>query len=291
MTTRWSLLDRRHGHSVPDPVERGEVLASLEGVRVSLGDTEVLHGVDLTARAGEVVALVGPNGAGKSTTLAVLAGDLEPDAGTVRLGDDDMASLSPLTVARRRAVLPQKHTVTFPFSVRQVVQMGRSPWAHTDLADDDDLVVDEAMAATDVSQFADRAVSDLSGGEAARVAMARVLAQRTQLLLLDEPTAALDIHHQEICLAMMRHRVDAGGGAVVVLHDLDAAAAHADRVVVIADGQVAADGPPAEVFTSELLLDVYHHPVDVMPHPVTGGTMVVPRRSRPADFHHLTRQA
>lgn len=275
--------------AIPEPVARGGELAAMHDVKVSFGDKEILHGVDLVAHAGEVVALVGPNGAGKSTALAVLAGDLRPDAGRTLLGERDIVKISELDVARRRAVLPQKHNVTFPFSVRQVVQMGRAPWARTDRAEDDDARVAQAMEATDVSQFADRPVSDLSGGEAARVAMARVLAQETQLLLLDEPTAALDIHHQEICLAVMRERVHEGAGAVVVLHDLDAAAAHADRVVVMAHGKVAADGPPSEVFTSELLLGVYHHPVDVMPHPLTGDTLVVPRRSRGTDFHHMVR--
>ena len=139
-----------------------------------------------------------------------------------------------------------------------------------------------ALADADVAHLAERHVPSLSGGERARVALARVLAQATQLLLLDEPTAALDVHHQELVLSTVRARADAGDGAVVVLHDLGLAAAHADRVAVLAEGRVVADGPPDAVLTPDLLSAVYQHPIDVLRHPATGALLVLPRRSPPA---------
>ncbi len=279
---RLAAVRRRpNTDDIPTPGARGDLLIAATGVSISYRGVDVLRGVDVAARAGELVALVGPNGAGKSSLLAVLAGDLSPTTGTVTLRGRDLSELTEGEAARRRAVLPQQHVVTFPFTVRQVVEMGRAPWLHTARSSDDDRAIDEALAATDVAHLTDRPVSSLSGGEAARVAMARVLAQETQVLLLDEPTAALDLHHQELCLEVVRARVGAGAAAVVVLHDLGAAAAHAHRVVVLAQGAVVADGPPDTVLTPELLGEVYAHAVDVVPHPVTGTTLVLPRRGVP----------
>ena len=262
------------------PVARaaGEVLLAATGLVVHLGGREVLSGVDVDVRAGELVALVGPNGAGKSTLLAALAGDVPASAGTISVDGAPLDAWSPLDLARRRAVLPQQVQVTFPFLVEQVVAMGRSPWAGTDAEDDDEAVVAESLREADAAHLVGRTFPTLSGGERARVALARVLAQRAQLLLLDEPTAALDVHHQELVLRALRARVAAGAAAVVVLHDLGLAAAHADRVVVIADGRVDADGPAHEVLTGDRLSRVYAHPIEVLPHPRTGVPLVIPER-------------
>lgn len=126
--------------------------------------------------------------------------------------------------------------------------------------------------------LADRQLPTLSGGERARAALARVLAQEAPVLYLDEPTAALDLHHQELVLGLARARAAVGVGVVVVLHDLALAGAHADRVVVLSEGRIVADGPPAEVFDEDLLSAVYHHPIEVVPHPRTGAPLVMPRR-------------
>ena len=160
--------------------------------------------------------------------------------------------------------------------------MGRAPWRGTDAEALDDGAVDAAMAATDTAAFADRRFTALSGGERARVALARVLAQRTATLLLDEPTAALDLHHQELVLELARAHARAGGAVVVVLHDLALAAAHADRVALLSAGRLAAVGTPTEVCTAERLSAVYRHPIDVLPHPRTGALLIVPRRGRSA---------
>lgn len=264
--------------ALPGPVSLGEALAETSGLRVRLGGREVLAGVSLTARAGEVLALVGPNGAGKSTLLAALAADLPADEGVVRVCGQPTTEWPARELALRRAVLPQEAALSFPFPVEEVVRMGRAPWSGTAREDDDDRVVREAMAATEVSEFAARSFSALSGGERARVALARVLAQRAPLLLLDEPTAALDLRHQELVLRICRERAAAGDAVVVVLHDLGLAAAHADRVAVLRDGVVAAEGPPARVFTGDLLTEVYRQPVEVFPHPRTGAPLVAPVR-------------
>lgn len=272
------LLRLRPRRLTPPPVPApGEVLAAAEGLSVRLGEREVLREVGVTVRAGEVLALVGPNGAGKSTLLGALAADVPAASGVVRVHGRPVSEWSAPELALRRAVLPQSASLAYPFTVEEVVRMGRAPWAAVD-QDDDDTAVARAMAATEVTAFAGRPFSALSGGERARVALARVLAQRAPLLLLDEPTAALDLKHQELVLGLCRERARAGDAVVVVLHDLGLAAAYAHRVAVLRAGRVAADGPPAEVFSEELLSEVYDQPVEVLPHPRTGAVLVTPRR-------------
>ncbi|MFJ4919416.1 heme ABC transporter ATP-binding protein [Streptomyces sp. NPDC088725] len=266
--------------ALPAPHSPGDPVAEARGLHVRLGQRDVLAGIELTARAGEVLALVGPNGAGKSTLLAALAADLDPGQGDVRIGGRSARDWSAPELALRRSVLPQAAALSFPFPVADVVRMGRAPWAGTVREDEDEAAVAEAMAATEVTVFAPRPFSALSGGERARVALARVLAQRAPLLLLDEPTAALDLRHQELVLRICRERAAAGDAVVVVLHDLGLAAAHADRTAVLHDGRIAAEGPPAEVFRDELLSRVYRQPVEVFPHPRTGAPLVVPKRAR-----------
>ncbi|MEU6989156.1 heme ABC transporter ATP-binding protein [Streptomyces sp. NPDC046465] len=265
---------------MPAPPVRGDALAEAVGLRVRLGGREVLAGVSLAARAGEVLALVGPNGAGKSTLLAALAADLAPAEGAVRVCGRPATDWNAPELALRRAVLPQSAALSFPFPVEDVVRMGRAPWAGTRPADDDDRIVRESMAATEVGAFATRSFAALSGGERARVALARVLAQRAPLLLLDEPTAALDLRHQELVLRICRERAAAGDAVVVVLHDLSLAAAHADRVAVLCDGTVAAAGAPGDVLGQALLSEVYRQPVEVFPHPRTGVPVITPLRGR-----------
>ncbi|MET7408609.1 heme ABC transporter ATP-binding protein [Streptomyces parvulus] len=262
----------------PPPAAPGDVLAEAEAVRVLLGGRPVLDGVDVRVRAGEVLALVGPNGAGKSTLLGALAADVPAAEGVVRVHGRPAGEWSAPELALRRAVLPQSASLSFPFPVAEVVRMGRAPWAGGEREAEDDAAVAEAMARTEVAGFAGRPFSALSGGERARVALARVLAQRAPLLLLDEPTAALDLRHQELVLRLCRERARVGDAVVVVLHDLALAAAYADRVAVLRAGRIAAEGAPAEVFDEDLLSEVYDQPVEVLPHPRTGALLVVPRR-------------
>ncbi|WMX47370.1 heme ABC transporter ATP-binding protein [Streptomyces roseicoloratus] len=272
------IAPRRRPRELPAPVPPGGLVAEAAGLRVVLGRRAVLDGVTVGVRAGEVLALVGPNGAGKSTLLAALAADLAPTAGEVRIGGRAASGWTAGELALRRAVLPQSAELSFPFPVAEVVRMGRAPWAGTARTDEDAAAVAEALAATETAGFAGRPFSALSGGERARVALARVLAQRTGLLLLDEPTAALDLRHQELVLHVCRERAAAGAAVVVVLHDLGLAAAHADRIAVLHGGRIAAAGPPAEVLDAEVLSEVYRRPVEVFPHPRTGAPLVLPVR-------------
>lgn len=275
-----SLLDvfRSPPTEVPAALRTGQHAISGEGVCVELGGKAVLREVDLPVMAGEVLALVGPNGAGKSTLLAALAGDLPLASGRILLSGQPLNHWRAEELALRRAMLLQQVQLSFPFSVLDVVRMGRAPWSNTTASARDDELVAYAMSATDVANFAGRKFSELSGGEKARVALARVLAQDTGVLMLDEPTAALDLRHQELVLQVARARAAAGRAVVVVLHDLNLAAGYADKVAVLERGRLAALGAPGEVLTEDLLSRVYQHGIDVMAHPVTGRTVVLPRR-------------
>lgn len=274
---RTIVTGRRRPVRLPAPATPGAVSVAVRGVDLSLGGAPVLRGVDLTVRAGEIRALIGPNGAGKSSLLGVVTGDRRPDAGQVELDGRPADDWRPDELAMRRAVLTQEIMLSFPFTVREVVQMGRSPWRGTPFEEDDDAVVAAALESTEVTHLAERQFTTLSGGERARVALSRVLAQRTHVLMLDEPTAALDLRHQELVLQHARAHARAGGAVVVVVHDVSLASAYADAVTVLDAGCVVGDGPPAQVLTSELLSAVYDYPVDVLPGP--GGTpLIVPRR-------------
>lgn len=268
----------RNRPTPPAPAEPGDILAEAADLHVRLGTRHVLDGVSVTVRAGEVLALVGPNGAGKSTLLGALAADIPAAEGVVRIHGRPATEWSAPDLALRRAVLPQSASLSFPFTVEEVVRMGRAPWAVA-APEDDDRAVAEAMRQTEVTGFAPRPFSALSGGERARVALARVLAQSAPLLLLDEPTAALDLKHQELVLKVCRERAKAGDAVVVVLHDLGLAAAYAHRVAILRRGRVAADGAPAEVFDERLLSEVYDQAVEVFPHPRTGALLVNPERN------------
>lgn len=250
--------------------------ATSVGYRV--GDRQILHDVSLDVAPGEVLALIGPNGAGKSTLLSLLAGDAAPSSGQVTLGGRPLADYRPVELARTRAMLLQQTSVAFSYTVGQVVQMGRAPWWGTSQAEQDHEIVAAALADTDTAHLADRDVRTLSGGEAGRAHLARVFAQRTPLLLLDEPTAALDILHQEQTLIRARAYARSGAAVIVVLHDLDLAASYADRLVLLAGGQVAAQGRPHQVCTAERLSEVYGHPIEVLTHPVTERLLVLPAR-------------
>ncbi|MBF6273357.1 heme ABC transporter ATP-binding protein [Nocardia sp. 852002-20019_SCH5090214] len=279
-TARVRALIRtlRPAHGLPQPTPRGAVTLRARGIDIARGGRPVLESVDIDVVAGQILALVGPNGAGKSTLLAALSGELEPASGTVELDGRPVTDWTPTDMARRRAVLPQNHTVGFPFTVREVVAMGRSPWARTPRQEFDDRVIAAALAATDMEHLAARPFPALSGGERARAALARVLAQDTETLLLDEPTAALDLGHQEQVLRLAAARAGEGAAVVVVLHDLGLAAAYADRVAVLDAGRLAAVGHPREILTTDLLTRVYRHPVEVIDHPVTGAQLVLPVR-------------
>lgn len=252
----------------------------LDSASYRIGGVNLVEGVSMDVRYGEVLALVGPNGAGKSTLLGLLAGDIAPSEGTVSLDDRVLEAWAPKHLARARAVLLQANQVAFSFTAQQVIEMGRAPWIGTDRSDDDSDAIDAAIAATDVSRLVARAFPTLSGGEKARVSLARVLAQDTRVILLDEPTAALDLRHQEDVLRIARGLATAGRAVIVVLHDLSLAAAYADEVAILAQGRLVAHGTPDEVLTAERVESVYNTPVRVFRDEDTGRPIIIPRRSR-----------
>ncbi len=248
------------------------------GMGVVIDGVRILADVDLEVRTGEILALVGPNGAGKSTLLAVLSGDRRPAEGNVRYGDRSVESLKPIELARLRSVLTQENAVSFPFRVREVVEMGRSPWARTPQAEDDSAAIAAALAETDVSHLADRRYTTLSGGEKARASLSRVLAQRAPIVFLDEPTAALDLRHQEDTMRNARRLASGGAAVVVVLHELSLAGAYADRIALVSDGRVVTVGAPSDVLTAELVQKVYGLEVEILMQENTGRPIVLPRR-------------
>lgn len=248
----------------------------LDAVGLRLGGADILRDISLDIGFGRVVALVGPNGAGKSSLMGIMAGDVRPATGEVLLDGRPIGTLRPSELARMRAVLLQENRVAFAFTAHDVVEMGRAPWRGVG---SDDVVIAEAMTAADVAHLAERAYASLSGGEKARVSLARVLAQETPVVLLDEPTAALDLRHQEDVLRIARRLAAAGRAVVVVLHDLSLAAAYADQVAMVADGTLAAFGAPADVITADRVETVYATPVRILTDPDTGRPIVLPRRS------------
>ncbi|MGO1769869.1 MAG: heme ABC transporter ATP-binding protein [Microbacterium sp.] len=244
----------------------------VDSLCVEAGGRLLLDGVTFRARAGEVVALVGPNGAGKSTLLRVLAGDIEPDSGEATVGGRRPSRWKARELARKRAVMSQDHAIAFSFTVREVVEMGRVPH---DRRDDDAAIIERALRDGDVLALQERDATTLSGGELSRTVFGRVLAQETPVVLLDEPTAALDLRHQEQVMRVSRGLADAGCCVVVVLHDLNLAARYADRVAMFGEGALVADGSPRDVLTAERIREVYRQEVRILAHPTTGAPLVV----------------
>ncbi len=233
--------------------------AGLQGrnLTVVAGGRAILDAIDIDVAPGELTAVVGPNGAGKSTLLKTLAGDLIPRSGEVMLNGRPLAAWSQEERALQRAVLPQAPELAFAFRARDVVELGRYPHRKRATPGQDRDAIGGAMHATETSFLAGRDCKTLSGGEMHRTHYARVLAQiwsplsedRARVLLLDEPTASLDLFHQHAILAKARDIARQGAAVLAVLHDLNLAAAYADRMVVLADGRVEAAGVPRDVLT------------------------------------------
>ena len=223
--------------------------------------------VSLRVEAGRIHAVLGPNGAGKSTLLRLLSGELAPDTGEITLNGRPLAAWTPRERARQRAVLPQSHALAFGFTAAQVVELGRLPCPrHGPQAESD--VVRAALARAGVSHLAEQKYPTLSGGERARVQLARVMAQvwepltgalagHARFLLLDEPTASLDLAHQHDCLRAARRFAASGAGVLAVLHDPNLALAYGDDATVLRQGRVLATGPTAATLTGEILSSAY----------------------------------
>ena len=230
-----------------------------QGVGVRLADRAVLHDISLALSSGHLVALVGPNGAGKTTLLRALAG-LVPSEGVIHVRGDALSSLSLRERARRFAYLPQGHLVHWPLPARDIVALGRYPHGATDparLTAKDAEAVLRAMQAADVMEFSERRVTELSGGERSRVALARALAVEAPVILADEPVSSLDPRHQLDVMKTLRAAADTGALVIVVTHDLGLAARFADTALVLSDGRLVSQGAPAEALSEQVMAEVF----------------------------------
>jgi iron complex transport system ATP-binding protein len=251
-------------------------------VTASYGPRVVLRDCSFAIGSGEVVAVVGPNGAGKSTLLRVLAGLLRPTAGAVSLDGHDLTTMSRSALARRIAVVPQIFDTLFPFTVREVVALGRTArlgaFGRASVADV--AAVDRAIDELELGPLASRRIDRLSGGERQRAVLAMALAQETAVLLLDEPTVHLDPGHQLATLELLRDLAARRQLAVcAVLHDLNLASAFASRIVAIADGRIVREGTPLEVIHADLVRAVFGDGLEVIAR--DGHPAVVPRLASP----------
>lgn len=286
-------------------------MIQVEDLLVELGGQRILDQVTTFVEEGQFVGLVGPNGAGKTTLLRAMSGVLTPDSGTVTIDGTPVSELSSKETSRRVAVVPQDTTLSFDFDVREVVAMGRHPYksrfggeakfggahaAESEATDSDSpdsesansaLVsdaehVDAALERTETTEFADRSITAVSGGERQRVLLARALAQDTPVLLLDEPTASLDINHQVQTLELVRELADEGKTVVAAIHDLNLAAHYCDELRLLAGGEIRASGDPETVLAEETLESAFDTRAVVTSHPVTGSTYVTALPERPA---------
>ena len=254
-----------------DPVLRGEALT------VRVDDKTLINDVSLGVHGGELVGVVGPNGAGKTTLLRALSGDLEVSAGTVFIDDRPLGEFDARELARRRAVMPQSSYLPFLFTAREVVRMGRAPWeGERGEREHGAKLTDYAMGLTDTQDYAIRAYPTLSGGEQSRVTLARVLAQETPILLIDEPTAHLDLRHQHLVLQLARELASEGAAVVAVLHDLNLAAMYADTALVLHRGELVASGPTEDSLHPETLGPVFGMDFVLQSHPDLERPMLVP---------------
>jgi len=252
----------------------------------------VIKGMEFTVRQGEIVGVIGPNGSGKSSLLKLLAKLVRPQAGTIRLFGAELGALSRESISRQVAYMPQDLSSDFPFSVLDMVLMGRFPYRHGGVWNlvgwerrEDLTVAEEAMAQTDVGHLANRMVDTLSAGERQRVLLARALAQVPRVLMLDEPTAHLDLNHQlEVCRILQRVHEQLQMTVLLVSHDINLASQYCDRILVMKQGAVVCIGPPQDVIHPRVLTEVYGCQVLVDAHPDTG----LPRVSLPGQDRHQT---
>ncbi len=250
----------------------------LNQVDFSYFDGLVLQDINLSVKAGEMVGLLGPNGSGKTTLIKLASGILKPGRGEIRLDGRRLTSLSRRFIASNVAVVPQQFHIPFAFTTSEVVMLGRTPFfrALADESETDRQVVDNSLELVGISELAERRFDELSGGERQKVILAMALAQQPKLLLLDEPTVHLDIAHQMEILELVRG-LNIGQGLTVIaaMHDLNLASLYFDRLILLKEGRVWADGTPKQVLTEAGISEVFAASVRVEVHPLTGVPHIV----------------
>lgn len=265
-------------------------LIDIKDVSVEIGGRTLVSDINLTLRRGEVLVLLGPNGAGKSTLLRAASGDITPTTGQVLIDNRPIGSFKSKELAMRRAVLPQQTVLQFAFTAREVVEMGRGERSRRQSRDVDDQIVDRSMERTDIDHLQDRTYPTLSGGEQARVTLARVLSQEAPILLLDEPTASLDLSHQQMVMEIAREVAAKGGAVMTILHDINLAAAYADRLALMDEGKLVSLGEPWTALDPELLTRVFDCPIAVAHHPMRNCPLVLPLPRTDAHMHLAGRE-
>lgn len=264
--------------TVPDAVGVPASRLAARGVSVGYGERTVIEQLDVDIPTGVITTIIGPNGCGKSTLLRALSRLLRPTAGQVVLDGQDIATLRTKDVARVLGLLPQSPVAPDGLTVADLVARGRHPhqsWLRQWSSDDQEVVA-RCLARTGVADLADRSVDALSGGQRQRVWISMVLAQETDLLLLDEPTTYLDLSHSFEVMDLVDDLHEAGTTVVTVLHDLNLAVRYSDHLVMMRDGRIVAQGCPADVITEQRLLDVFGLRARVGVDPVSGGPLIVP---------------
>jgi iron complex transport system ATP-binding protein len=251
----------------------------IEALTVFYGKRCALQDISLEIQRGQVMALIGPNGAGKSTLIRAASGVLPIQSGKIRTNGDEFTSLAPMQRARCLAVVPQAVALPPAFTAWETVLMGRTPYLNFlgQTSDADEAIVRHALNRADALDFADRRVGELSGGEQQRVLLARALAQATPILLLDEPTAHLDMQYQVALMHTICQLAHEDHLAVMIaMHDLNLAARYADSVALLVQGRLEAVGNPNEVLTPERISSAYHLPVQVVQHPFQKAPLILP---------------
>ena len=258
-------------------------MLKIQNLFVSYGQRKILHDVSLDVQSGEVLALIGPNGAGKSTLIRAASGVIPIQHGNVRTNGDDFHSLTSMRRAKYLAVVPQAVSLPPAFTVWETVLMGRTPHlgflGQTSFHDEE--IARHALKRVNAENLSDRRVGELSGGEAQRILLARALCQSTPILLLDEPTAHLDLQYQISLLELIHDLAHHDNLAVLIaLHDLNLAARYADRIALMVAGEIKADGEPRAVLTPELISEAYCLPVQVVKHPFMDVPLVLPKSGK-----------
>ncbi len=254
------------------------IMVRTEGLDVSYGDTRVLEAVSLAVQEGSFIGILGPNGCGKTTLMRALSRIIEPAAGTVMVDGREIGEYSIRGLATIMGAVPQETAVTFDFTVEEIVQMGRHPHLGrlSSMGEEDYAICRHAMEITNTAYLADRLITEISGGERQRVLIARALAQKPRVLLLDEPTSHLDISHQIEILSIIRGLIPQVT-VIGVFHDINLAAYFCDTVILMEQARIAAVGTPAAVITDQNIREIFGVEMIVRTHPITGRPYVVPR--------------